>query len=520
MYLPAKTRSRNRDQVSDTASQPAPIGGWNARDSLAMMKVEDAVQLDNFFCLPSEVQVRYGYSNWATGLGSQVESLMDWQSGSARQIFAAAGTAFYDVTSTGAVGAAVQSGLTNARWQSTVYELAGTTWLISVNGVDKPRYWDGAAWVAVDNASVPAITGVTTTTLVGVTVHQKRVWFVQSATLTAYYLPVNAVGGAATAFNFGPLFSRGGYLMALSTWSIDAGDGSDDLLVAITSEGEIAIYRGTDPATAATWALIGVFYVGTPMGRRCAMKYGGDCLIITKDGLLPLSKGLASVKINTKQNLTDKIQSAISTATTAYGSNFGWECALYPSINMLLMNVPVTTGSQEQYVMNTITGAWSRFTGWAANCWVLSNDELYFGGNGVVAKAWQAHQDNDSDIVADVQQSFSYFSLRGQLKHWNLARPILRSDGTAGILIGMNVDYRNDDPSGTITLSSVPGSVFGSAVFGTATFGGGALTVTAEWQGIKALGTAGGLRMRVSTRLADVRWAATDFNMIRGGVVG
>ncbi len=43
-----------------------------------------------------------------------------------------------------------------------------------MNGVDKPRYYDNAAWVAVDNASVPAITGVTTTKLVHVNVFKNR----------------------------------------------------------------------------------------------------------------------------------------------------------------------------------------------------------------------------------------------------------------------------------------------------------------------------------------------------------
>jgi len=32
-----------------TASLPAPIGGWNARDSLAEMNPLDAVQMVNFF---------------------------------------------------------------------------------------------------------------------------------------------------------------------------------------------------------------------------------------------------------------------------------------------------------------------------------------------------------------------------------------------------------------------------------------------------------------------------------------
>jgi len=44
-----------------TASLAAPIGGWNARDSLAEMKPLDAVQLVNFFPTPTDVTLRKGY---------------------------------------------------------------------------------------------------------------------------------------------------------------------------------------------------------------------------------------------------------------------------------------------------------------------------------------------------------------------------------------------------------------------------------------------------------------------------
>jgi hypothetical protein len=70
-------------------------------------------------------------------------------------------------------------GLTNARWQSANMGRLGGQFFYAVNGVDKPRYYDNAAWVAVDGASTPAITGVTTTKLVHVNVYKnRRLWFV------------------------------------------------------------------------------------------------------------------------------------------------------------------------------------------------------------------------------------------------------------------------------------------------------------------------------------------------------
>jgi hypothetical protein len=45
-----------------TTSVPSPIGGWNARDSLANMSPTDAVQLVNWFPTPTDVTMRSGYT--------------------------------------------------------------------------------------------------------------------------------------------------------------------------------------------------------------------------------------------------------------------------------------------------------------------------------------------------------------------------------------------------------------------------------------------------------------------------
>ena len=97
--------------VASVASLPAPIGGWNARDSLANMEPTDAVTLENFFPTPSSVVMRGGYTKWATGLGGKVQTLMAYSAAASEQLYAIAATtnALYDVTSAGAVGAAGRS---------------------------------------------------------------------------------------------------------------------------------------------------------------------------------------------------------------------------------------------------------------------------------------------------------------------------------------------------------------------------------------------------------------------------
>jgi hypothetical protein len=200
-----------RRAVSRSKSITAPIGGLNARDSLAAMPPQDAAILTNFFPTPTTVDLRKGYTQWSTGYPANVESLMPYITATTSKLFAASGTSFYDACATGAVGAAVVTGLTNARWQSANMATPAGQFFYAVNGVDKPRYYDNAAWVAVDAGTVPAITGVTTTKLVHVNVYKTRLYFVEVDSFRVWYLPVNSIGGAAASLDLGSIFKLGGY---------------------------------------------------------------------------------------------------------------------------------------------------------------------------------------------------------------------------------------------------------------------------------------------------------------------
>lgn len=513
-------KNLTRQQVSVTLSVSAPTGGWNARDSLAMMKETDAVSLDNFFCTPYDVKIRDGYSNYATGITGTVNTVASYSppSGLAK-LFAAAGANIYDVTVGGPVGAAAVTGATSDKWQHTNFGTAGGNFLYLVNGVDKPQLYDGTSWVAVDAVSTPAITGVTTTTLVHVAAFKARLWFIQKDTLKVWYLPTLSIGGAASSFDLSSLFSKGGYLMSMGNWSLDAGYGMDDYAVFVTSEGQVAVYKGTDPASAATWALIGVYDVGSPIGRRCLMKYAGDLTLICKDGLAPLSKSLMSSRVNSMEMLTDKIQHVMSDYTTQYGANFGWETALFPQENMLLVNVPYSTAISYQLVMNTISGAWSRFLGWNAACFELHEDLLYFGSNGVVCKAWDTTADNGSNINFEAQQSFKYIGRSGQNVQVKMLRPIISTDGSPSVLLGVNTDFDTTAPTGIPTFTPTSAAQWDLATWDGGFTWGGDLQIKRDWQTAFGFGYCISAHMKGTIKNCRMHWASTDYLLTGGGVV-
>ncbi len=508
-----------RPQVSKAQTFSAPVNGWNARDPLAAMKPEDAVYLDNWWPTPTSVNLRKGSDDWVTGITGNVETLMAYNgpTGSS-ELFACANNNIYDVSSSGAVGPAESAGtITSNRWQYTQFVNSGGTYLVAVNGTDNLRLYNGSAWTVVTGVSSPAITGVATTDLVHVTVHKNRLWFVEDNSLSAWYLGTQAVSGAATEFDVSSQCRKGGYLVAMGTWTLDAGDGVDDYLVFVTSEGEVLVYQGTDPASAATWAIRGRWEIGNPIGRRCLLKFAGDLLIACQDGVMPLSRALISSRVNPRVALTNRIQFAMSQAATLYGINFGWEMILFPTENMLILNVPTSSTTADQFAMNTISGAWCRFQNWNAFCWEYFNEELYFGANGKVIKAWSGNDDSGNNIVADGLSAFNYFDSRRQ-KNFTLIRPIVAASALPPLALAVNYDFKTDAPIGLISGSNPSSSLWDSGTWDSAVWGGGE-TIYRAWQGARGIGFCAATRLRYEGKGYDVSWISTDYVYREGGIL-
>ncbi|MDD4971856.1 MAG: hypothetical protein PHT07_20720 [Paludibacter sp.] len=512
MALISKSKSRS-------VSIPAPVGGWNARDSLADMPITDASNIVNWFPLTTELELRKGYTRYATGITGQVESLLTYYGGSTSKMFAIAGGNFYDVSVAGAVGAAVVSGKSNSRWNYVNVATAGGNFLYAANGVDAPLLYDNTTWTVITGVSTPAITGVTTTTLKSPIVFKNRVFFIGNSTLKTWYLPVISIGGAANAIDISAVANKGGYIVAHATWTIDAGTGIDDYYVIATSRGQIVIYQGTDPSSASTWALKGVWDLGTPVGDRCLYKLAGDLLYISQDGLVPLGGALQSSRVNPRVALTDKIQYAISSSISTYGANYGWQCMYFAPENMLFLNVPISEGSsQEQYVMNTISKSWTRFTGWNANCFELFIDMPYFGGNGFVGKAWNGLVDDTSNINATCIQAFSSFGAAGNLKRWTMTRPIFRTNGSPAVYQTMNIDFNLNPVSSSLTFSPTASGTWDTAIWDNATWGA-EFNIVQNWQGVSGIGYYGAPQMQVAAQGIEVRWVSTDIVYETGGIL-
>ncbi len=513
----------NRSQKVQSVSIPAPIGGLNAKDAIANMPPTDAVELENWFPTPSDCRVRNGSISWVTGIADPnwVETLMAYYSPTgAGKLFGIAEGELYDVTSSGAVGAAIITGMANSRHQHVMFSNAGSNYLYAVNGADNPLLYNGSTWQQVGNATSPiAITGVNPSTFIHVNTYDERLFFIPVNSTGFWYLPVLQVGGAATFFDLGPLMSMGGYLMAMCTWSVDDASGLQEYAVFITSQGEVFVYQGNDPSFASSWGLVYKFRMGRPVGRRCFEKVGSDVIIICADGAIPLSTALSGDREQEKNAISYKIVNLINSDISSYNGHFGWQPILYSIGNKLIINVPESEDSVSyQYVMNTVTGAWCKFSGWNAACFEVFNDVLYYGGNGVVYQADIGLDDAGAAISATALPAYNYFGSHQQ-KKFNLVRPIFTTDGVISAAIALCVNFNNNTPIlSTPTFSGSAGSPWNISPWNTSPWGG-ANNIISDWESVQGIGFTASIKLQVQAMDINVAWNSTDYVFETGGIL-
>lgn len=341
------------------------------------------------------------------------------------------------------------------------------------------------------SGSAITITNVATTALSQVWSFKRRLFFVEKNTTSAWYLPVDAIGGAATEIDLGALFSEGGALLFGATWSLDSGSGLDDVCIFVSDRGEIAVYEGTDPSSASTWSLVGVYRIGKPLNKHAFFKAGGDLAILTQDGIVPVSAALKKDRAALQADaisfpIEDAWKDAIANATVSYPVS----ATLWQAQTLLLVGTPATIGGANvAFAANARTGAWARITGWDVRCSGVYEDALYIGTNaGLVLKVDTGATDNGTAYTARYVPKFSPSDQR-------------RSAVSAGITyrctepvrfdMYAHADYQVDDMGTPTPATTASGDVWGTGVWGTFVWGSNtAISTYTEWQQVRATGYA------------------------------
>lgn len=470
---------------------PAPQGGINRIDGLAEMPPQDAIFLYNL--LPSEygTKVRDGYAVWAEDVGTGgVRTIIPFTGATSGKLFACAQDGIYDITTSVSSPAADLTFATSdttsgiGAWTNFVNDSSAYFCLYTdeTNGyhvyTDTTNTW---APVAMGGGGTE-ISGVDPALFSFVTIFKNRVWFVERESGNAWYLASGAIYGAATKFNFGNKFHHGGHLVALYSWTVDGGEGVDDYLIAISSGGDVIVYKGSDPATATDWFQHGSWFIGPPpVGRRVAGSFSGELYLLSAYGIIPMSKLLSGTLVQLQEvQLSRKISPIINTIMAITSGDYGWEIRLVPTENILLVSSPKREGfDYTQFAYSLNTPGWCIFRDipyYTGDSW---EGTFYFSDTDGNVYQYTGSQDavdidgeNGVDITWAGLMSFQGFGADGLFKRVQFIRPIFISESSPSLAVEARYDYNLTEVFGAGSASPIGGALWDFALWDVGTWAG------------------------------------------------
>jgi hypothetical protein len=423
-------------QQLETVTFPAPTRGLVLNENQAYMQPGAAVVCDNWKPTMQGVSLRGGCARWCVlPETTPIISGFQYASGNNQRMYAANAAKLYDVTTN--VPALIASGRTSGNYCASQLANQGGDFLIAVNDTgDSPLRFDGTSWEVLIPGYVPpagkpsTITGpagsnvVAGQNLVNVCKYRGRLFFIEASSMNAWYLPLNAVGGALALIPLSGAATKGGRLLACFSWSIDAGDGIDDKIVFMTDLGELLIFTGSDPASAANWRQEGRYQVSPPMGMNAHMALGGDVLIATVDGIVPISASITKTSEELElAAITRPIKTMWRDEVNAKRS-WSWTMVNWEQYGGIFVTWPGgAAGNRYCAVVNAATGAWARYLGYDATCFIKLRDDMFFGTQGgIVMQADRTGTDDGAIYVATLVCGWEVFQSPGQTITFRQAR--------------------------------------------------------------------------------------------------
>lgn len=371
---------------------------------------------------------------------------------------------------TGTIIKVIDNGATGTLWVNNITGTFTGTEIIHDNNTPT----QGSATASgVPTLLFGAMTGVDLTKLSYNWTHQQRLFYIQKDTLSAWYLAAASISGAAVELPLGGVFNLGGSLLFGSAWSLETGSGGlQEYCAFFTTEGEVAVYQGTDPSTAATWSKVGVYRIGKLLGPQAHFRAGGDIVVSTDIGLIPLSSALQKdFSVLSPSAVSAPIETIWnSEVATRFGA--AWRCQIWSANQIAIVNPPkVNNLPAVLYVANLRTGAWGKFTGWDSRCMAVFQNRLFFGSDdGAVIEANVTGADMGQPYTGVYVPLFSDFGAP-TTKTAGMTRAELQSFVPLNEQLSMHAEFNVDlpaVPSGSIAPTS---NVWGGGIWGAAIWG-------------------------------------------------
>jgi hypothetical protein len=439
-------------QVLRTITLPAPIRGIVQSENEAYMQPGGAIVQDNWVSTLRGVKLRGGCIRWCVlPETTPVISAFEFASGNNQLMFAANATKLYNVTS--ATPVLVKSGQTSGNYVAAQFANAsasggpgGTQWMVVCNESGDPVLrFNGSTWVTLTGAGGVAADGASHITgpagtpvqfgsnLSYVWKYRSRLYFIEAGSMNVWYLPIDSVGGLLTKVPLAGAASKGGKLLFGAVYSTDAGDGLDDKNVIVTDQGEVLIFTGTNPADPANWRQEGRWTISPPLGMNAHVPVGGDLLILTVDGIVPISQAIVRDRAQLELALLTRDIKPLWRDEVAAKRAWSWTAKKWDEFGAMFVTTPGgIAGQRGCLAINNVTNAWFRFRdgNYDPTCFVRLRADMFFGTQGgIIMQMERTGSDDGMPYVASLVGGWEMFGAPANTMVWLQARASFHAGG-------------------------------------------------------------------------------------------
>ena len=523
--LAQRSQPVSRNRIA-TGQIPAPTGGIKATASLAGMAPNECVYSYNLLPDFDGCQPRLGNIEWANGwTGDPAKTVMPFEGNVSGddKLFICNNIGIWVVTTEGTTSPTkvVSFGTTSGDagiCSFTQFSNDGDArFLLVCDAVNGYYYWTQSSntWTkAAAGSGTGQINGADPADFNYVVAWKERIWFIEKASGNAWYLPTAQYAGTVASFNFAAQFASGGALVAIANWTVDGGIGVDDYFVVVSTSGDVVIYKGTNPASAATFALVGTWQIGSmPSGARIMQEFAGELYILSIRGAVRASQLLQGNLDNPESYLTSDVGPYLNTCMTEAFDDFGWHMHTHPKTARLYVNAPaLLNGEQWGFSYFFGTGAWGMVRGmskghtanWRGKVyWVDTEVNKIYQEAGTLDSVYIAPATDGpaQEIQCDVLTAFSTLNSPGLNKRCQILRPTFIAGLTPNYTLSPRYNYDiSEVTQGPSTAIGADAGVWNTGVWNVALWGADPTAQSTLQGGGNGMGTSVAVAIRLLTR--------------------
>ncbi len=446
---------------------PPPSLGLDLVSPIDSMEPAAALELVNIFPGAGAPTVRLGYETFADlGTASPILFMHEYplKDGTA-QLIAAQATKVYSISDAGTVtNISKVGGYLSGYWNK---ELFGGNIYLANNGGDAPQVYTGTGLCANISASG---SGYTLTDLINVASYRERLYFVERNSCKMWFhatAGVTFTSGSPSlkSYDFQYIFRRGGYLLFTGSFTNQKNVTSQDLFMAVSSEGEVVLYSGYSPDDPA-WSLVAHFIIGKPLGPRAFTRYNQDVWIFTQQGIVPVS---ALFELSPEQ-ASLVVSGNVNPLITQYGTQVSlserWNGFFWAAGRRVYVQLPDSGTTATLLVYSLDSKAWTQFALFTGTHCCSSGKFLdlpfYGSSTGIIYKGETGYADaddgtNSQSIRFAGRMAFSFYGSRGNYKAFKDIRPLMRGKRGLTLNLGLDTDFKR---AATVTSVTTGAGVF------------------------------------------------------------